>query len=587
MTRFQVWAPKAGRVDVVLGDKRMALRPGPREGWWVRDVPAAADGTDYAYSLDGGPPRPDPRSRYQPYGVHGPSRVVEFADAGSDANPPSSHPLRPFAESVVYEMHIGTFTPDGTFDAAVERLDHLADLGVGFVEVMPVAAFPGGHGWGYDGVGLWAVYEPYGGPAGFRRFVDACHARGIGVLLDVVYNHLGPSGNYLAEFGPYFTDKHNTPWGAAVNLDDAGSDEVRAFLVDNALYWLGEFGLDGLRLDAAHAFADTRAIHILEELSTAVDDFATETGRQLTLIAESDLNDPRVILPRTLGGHGVHAQWNDDFHHALHTLLTGERQGYYADFGAICALAKTLTRAYFHDGTWSSFRGRSHGRPVDTDRIDGHRFVAFLQDHDQIGNRAQGDRISATASPGLLRIGAAVLLTGPFTPMLFMGEEWGAATPWQFFTDHPEPELARAVSDGRRREFSRHGWNAQEVPDPQAPETFERSRLDWAEVGVEPHRSVLEWYQALIALRAEWPDLVDPQLAQVVTAFDEDARWLVVHRGRLRVVVNLAADGQSVPLDLAAISILLASDKSIGLDGPGAVSMPAESVAIVDLGVEA
>jgi maltooligosyltrehalose trehalohydrolase len=579
MTRFEVWAPKAGRVEVILGDKRLSLRPGPREGWWGRDVPEAGEGTDYAYSLDGGPPRPDPRSRFQPQGVHGPSRVTAPGQAQS------SWSGRPLAGSVVYELHLGTFTPAGTFDAAIERLDHLTALGIGFVEVMPVAAFPGGHGWGYDGVGLWAVHESYGGPEAFHRFIEACHERGIGVLLDVVYNHVGPSGNYLPEFGPYFTDKHQTPWGPAVNLDDAGSDEVRAFLVANALYWLGEFHLDGLRLDAAHAFADTRAVHILEQLSTAVDDFATETGRPLTLIAESDLNDPRVILPRTFGGHGVHAQWNDDFHHALHSLLTGERQGYYGDFGAIAALTKTLTKAYFHDGTWSSFRGRSHGRPVDTDRIDGHRFVAFLQDHDQVGNRAQGDRISATASPGLLRIGAAVLLTGPFTPMLFMGEEWGAATPWQFFTDHPEPELGRAVSEGRRREFGRHGWNAQDVPDPQAPETFERSKLDWAEPGLEPHRSLLEWYRALIALRGEWLELSDPQLSQLVTNDDEDAKWLVIHRGRLRVVANLAPDPQPVPLDLAAVSILLASTDEIRLGTPGSITMPAESVAIVDLGI--
>jgi maltooligosyltrehalose trehalohydrolase len=582
MTRFELWAPKAGRVDLIIDEQRLALQPGPRDGWWVRDVPTAADGTDYAYSLDGGPPRPDPGSRLQPDGVHGPSRVVE-------PRGPATEPWtgRPLAGSVVYELHVGTFTPEGTFDAAIERLDHLSALGIGFVEVMPVNAFSGGHGWGYDGVGLWAVHEPYGGPAGFHRFIDACHERGIGVLLDVVYNHLGPSGNYLAEFGPYFTDLHQTPWGAAVNLDDAGSDEVRAFLIGNALYWLGEFGLDGLRLDAVHAFADSRAVHFLEDLSTAVDELAEQTGRPLTLIAESDLNDPRVITPRTTGGHGVHAQWNDDFHHALHSLATGEKQGYYADFGSIEAIVKTLTKAYFHDGTWSSFRGRSHGRPVDTDLLSGNRFVVFLQDHDQIGNRAEGDRISATLSPGLLRVAAALLLTSPFTPMLFMGEEWAAATPWQFFTDHPEPELGRAVSDGRRREFSRHGWSAEDVPDPQAPETFERSRLDWAEVGVEPHLSTLAWYTSLIALRGRLPELADPQLSQVVTDYDEAARWLVVHRGRLRVIANLAAEAQAVPLDLAAVSILLASDDQISLDRPGLISMPAESVAVVDLGVEA
>ena len=583
MTRFEVWAPKAGRVDLVLGDERTAMLPALREGWWAAEVPTAGDGTDYAFSLDGGPPRPDPRSRRQPAGVHAPSRVV---DPGPRPDSPA-WPGRELVGSVIYEMHIGTFTTEGTFDAAIERLDHLTALGVDLVEVMPVAAFSGRHGWGYDGVALWAVHEPYGGPDGFHRFIEACHSRGIGVLLDVVYNHLGPSGNYLAEFGPYFTAKHQTPWGPAVNLDDAGSDEVRAFLVDNALYWLGEYRLDGLRLDAAHAFADTRAVHILEELSIAVDELALRIGRPLTLIAESDLNDPRIVTAREAGGHGVHAQWNDDFHHALHSLLTGERQGYYVDFGAIAALAKTLTGAYFHDGTWSTFRGRTHGRPVDTVRIPGHRFVGFLQDHDQIGNRAPGDRISATLSPGLLRIGAALLLTAPFTPMLFMGEEWGAATPWQYFTDHPEPELGRAVAEGRRNEFGRHGWPADAIPDPQDPKTIERSRLDWTELDAErpdtdSHRSLLEWYRALIALRRSRPELAGPWLAEVSVDYDEADRWLVVGSGSLRVAVNLAGHPQQVPLYQAAGKILLASDEQISLAGPNALDMPAESVAVVE-----
>jgi len=583
VTRFTVWAPKAERVDLVLGEERTALRPALRGGWWTVEVPAAGDGTDYAFSLDGGPPRPDPRSRRQPDGVHGPSRVVDLELFPWTCPQWSGREL---PGSVIYELHIGTFTTEGTFDAAIGRLDHLADLGVDFVEVMPVAAYSGRHGWGYDGVGLWAVHEPYGGPDGFRRFIDACHTRGIGVLLDVVYNHLGPSGNYLAEFGPYFTDKHHTPWGAAVNLDDADSDEVRAFLVDNALYWLGEYRLDGLRLDAAHAFVDTRAVHILEELAVAVDELAEGTGRQITLIAESDLNDPRVVTSRADRGHGIHAQWNDDFHHALHSLLTGERQGYYTDFGSIAAFAKTLTNAYFHDGTWSTFRGRTHGRPVDQ-AIPGYRFVGFLQDHDQIGNRALGDRISATLSPGLLRVGAALLLTAPFTPMLFMGEEWGAATPWQYFTDHPEPELGRAVSEGRRREFGRHGWAAQAIPDPQEPKTMERSRLDWTELDPQhqatgPHRSLLEWYRALIALRRARPELADPGLADVSVDYDEVARWLVVRRGSLRVVVNLADHPQRVPLDRAAGPILIASDDRIDLNDPGAPVMPAESVAVIE-----
>ena len=582
MTLFGVWAPLAKQVDLVIGANRHPMAQAERDGWWGLDVESAGPGTDYAFSLDGGPARPDPRSRHQPHGVHAPSRVVDpslfrWTDAGW-AGPAATRISA--AAAVVYELHVGTFTPEGTFDAAISRLDHLAQLGVDVVEVMPVAAFPGRHGWGYDGVALWAVHEPYGGPDGLRRFVDACHARGIGVLLDVVYNHLGPSGNYLAEFGPYFTEKHHTPWGWAVNLDDAGSDEVREFIVGNALHWLRDYHLDGLRLDAVHALADTRAVHVLEQLSTAVDALAVQLGRPLALIAETDLNDPRIVTPRAHGGLGVHAQWNDDFHHALHSLLTGERHGYYADFGSIGALAKTLTKAYFHDGTWSSFRGRSHGRAVNTALLAGTSFVGFLQDHDQIGNRALGDRISTLVSPGRLRIGAALLLTGPFTPMLFMGEEWAAATPWQYFTDHPDPELGRAVREGRRREFARHGWAAESVPDPQDPETFARSRLDWTEIAAAPHRALLDWHRVLIALRHSEPDLADPRLTEVRVAFDEAAGWLVVRRGRLRIAVNLAGRAQGVPLDAPVDEVLLASDENVRTD-QGSVELAAESVAIL------
>ncbi|HEU5427153.1 MAG TPA: malto-oligosyltrehalose trehalohydrolase [Actinocrinis sp.] len=588
MTNFEVWAPNAKQVDLLIDDERLAMtprssrRPARRDGWWEVDVPAADPGTGYAFSLDGGPARPDPRSLHQPHGVHCPSRVVDprcfpWTDAGWSG--------RTAPGSVIYELHVGTFTPEGTFDGAIARLDHLAQLGVDYIELMPVAAFPGDHGWGYDGVALWAVHEPYGGPAGLARFVDACHARGIGVLLDVVYNHLGPSGNYLGEFGPYFTEKHHTPWGAAVNLDDAGSDEVRAFIVGNALHWLRDYHLDGLRLDAVHSLADTRAVHILEELAIEVDILAAQIGRRLLLIAETDLNDPRIITPRSHHGLGIHAQWDDDFHHALHSLLTGERHGYYADFGSIGALAKTLTGAYFHDGGWSSFRGRSHGRPVDTTLLGGDRFIAFLQDHDQVGNRAIGDRITASLSPGLLRVGAALLLTCPFTPMLFMGEEWGAQTPWQYFTDHQEAELGAAVRDGRRREFSRHGWQAESVPDPQDAETFTRSKLDWTEIGAERHRALLDWHRQLISLRHSEPDLHDPRLARVRVAFDERARWLVVTRGAVRIAVNLAESPQSVAVDGPVESVLLASDQSARIepagDGPTTVHLPAESVAIV------
>jgi maltooligosyltrehalose trehalohydrolase len=581
MTLFTVWAPRAERVELCLGrgegaERREMLRA-ERHGWWELAAPDQGPGADYAFALDGGVPRPDPRSRFQPHGVHEASRMD---DPGRFAWTDQDWPGLALDDGVVYELHVGTFTAEGTFDAAIGRLDYLVALGVDFVEVMPVAAFPGQHGWGYDGVDLWAVHEPYGGPEGLRRFVDACHARGIGVVLDVVYNHLGPSGNYLGEFGPYFTEKHQTPWGAAVNLDDAGSDEVRAFIVGNALNWFSAFHLDALRLDAVHALADTRAIHVLEELSLAVDELAEELGRPLTLIAETDLNDPRIITPRGHNGLGVHAQWNDDFHHALHSLLTGERQGYYADFGSIAALAKTLEGAYFHDGTWSSFRGRSHGRPVDTELLGGGRFVVFLQDHDQVGNRALGDRISAALSPGRLRIGAALLLTSPFVPMLFMGEEWGASTPWCYFTDHQEPELGRAVREGRRREFSAHGWAAEDVPDPQDPDTFARSRLDWAEPLNEPGRALFEWYRALIALRRDTPELASGSLRDVGVEYDERARWLVVRRGAVRIAVNLAAEPRSLPVGAAVLDVLLASAAQAKAQDD-VMELPPESVAIV------
>ncbi|MEV6854821.1 malto-oligosyltrehalose trehalohydrolase [Streptomyces microflavus] len=544
--QFEVWAPEADTVVLEAAEVRYPMERDPeREGWWSAEA-EAADGERYGFRVDDGPLLPDPRSRRQPNGPDGPSAVV---DQGAYAWR-EGWAGRRLNRAVLYELHVGTYTPEGTFDAAAARLGHLAELGVTHVSLMPVCPFPGTNGWGYEGVSLWAVHEPYGGPEGLKRFVDTAHGLGLGVILDVVHNHLGPSGNYLPAFGPYFTDTHHTPWGAAVNLDAPGSDEVRAFLLGSALAWLRDYRLDGLRLDAVHALADTRALTFLEELSTAVDALAVELGRPLGLIAESDLCDPRTTTPRPAGGLGLHAQWNDDFHHALHTALTGESQGYYADFARapLAALAKTVTSAFFHNGTWSSFRGRTHGRPVDVTRSPAHRFVGYAQTHDQIGNRALGDRLAASLSPGLQACAATLVLTGPFTPMLFMGEEWGARTPWQFFTDHTDPELAEAVRNGRRREFGAHGWAEEEIPDPQDPATRDRSCLDWSEPEREPHARLLDWYRRLIALRRTLPDLHDPDLASVKTAFDEDARWIAYRRGDLRIAVNLADKPAAIPL---------------------------------------
>ncbi|MEV1157180.1 malto-oligosyltrehalose trehalohydrolase [Micromonospora chokoriensis] len=574
MTEFSVWAPDASRVRLRLaGDTDHEMRAAA-DGWWQVDVPDA--GPDYSFLLnDDETPLPDPRSPWQPAGVHGPSRRYDHADfAWSD----SAWTGRQLPGSILYELHIGTFTPEGTFDAAIDRLDHLVTLGVDLIELLPVNAFNGEHNWGYDGVCWYAPHEPYGGPDGLKRFVDAAHARGLGVILDVVYNHFGPSGAYAPRFGPYLAEQSNS-WGRSINLDGPHSDEVRRYIIDSVLMWLRDYHVDGLRLDAVHALPDSRAVPLLEELAVSVESLSTHLGRPLSLIAESDLNDPRLITPREAGGFGLHAQWNDDAHHALHTLLTGERQGYYGDFGSLETLSDVLTGGFFHAGTWSSFRNRHHGRPLDS-RVPGHRLVAYLQNHDQIGNRAAGDRISASLSPALLRVGAVLLLTAPFTPMLFMGEEWAASTPWQFFTSHPEPELASAVRTGRRREFASHGWPEGDVPDPQDPETFTRSRLDWAELDKPEHASMLSFYQRLIGLRRSVPDLSDPRMHAISVQHGD--QFLLMRRGDTLVVANFAGRGQGVSLPGVARRVLLATGEGVTVMRDR-IELPAETAAIVAL----
>ncbi|HEX6358930.1 malto-oligosyltrehalose trehalohydrolase [Actinophytocola sp.] len=539
---FSVWAPDHERVRLAIGPATHDMTRDER-GWWHAEVPGTGDGTDYAFLVDDDEtPLPDPRSRWQPAGVHGPSRRYSHDRFDwTDDNWPG----RQLAGGVIYELHIGTFTEQGTFNAALDHLDHLVELGVDFVEVLPVNAFDGHAGWGYDGVAWGAVHEPYGGPDAFKRFVDACHARGLAVLLDVVYNHLGPSGAYLDRFGPYFAGR--TIWGPALNLDGPLSDEVRRYVIDNALGWLRDYHLDGLRLDAVHALVDKRATHVLEELAAEVDALSAGLRRPLSLIAESDLNDAKLVTSRDAGGYGLTAQWCDDIHHALHVALTGETGGYYADFGAAGALTTTLRHAFFHAGTWSSFRKRTHGRPVDTRRTPGHRFLAYLQNHDQIGNRAQGDRLTATISPERQLCGAAIVLCSPYTPMLFMGEEWAASSPWQFFASFEDPDLAASVRDGRRREFAEYGWGPAEVPDPMDVATVVRSTLPWAELADPAHRAVLDGYRELISLRRKHPELADPRLDQF--RVDEGDGWLVLHRGSLRVVVNLGAAKAEVTVD--------------------------------------
>ncbi|MFI9585724.1 malto-oligosyltrehalose trehalohydrolase [Streptomyces sp. NPDC052236] len=581
---FEVWAPQADdRVTLWLEGVEHPMEPveraEDRPGWWRAEA-EATDGARYGFALDGGHVLPDPRSRRQPEGPDGMSAVVDQS-AYQWAHEWAGRGLR---GAVVYELHVGTYTREGTLDAAAGRLGELAELGITHIELMPLCPFPGVHGWGYEGVSLWAVHEPYGGPEALKRFVDTAHGHGLGVVLDVVHNHLGPSGNYLPAFGPYFTETHHTPWGSAVNLDAPGSDEVRAYLLGSALAWLRDYRLDGLRLDAVHALADTRALPFLEELSAAVDALSGELERPLFLVAESDLNDPRTTTPRGMCGLGLHAQWNDDFHHALHTALTGESQGYYADFAAapLAAVARTLTHGFFHDGTYSSFRGRTHGRPLDLTTTAAHRFLGYAQTHDQIGNRALGDRLSALLSPGLLACAATLVLTGPFTPMLFMGEEWGARTPWQFFTDHTDPELAEAVRNGRRREFAAHGWAADDIPDPQSALTRERSCLDRTEREREPHARLLAWHRALIALRHTQPDLTDPDLAAVNVAYDEGARWLAYRRGDLRIAVNLAKEPAAIPLGGSGVGRVLAAWEPVRPPGAdGLLRLPPESCVVL------
>ena len=583
MTSFRVWAPDAGGLLLVLRDgtaeREIAMTPAGA-GWWDAEVADTGAGCDYGFRLDGGDPRPDPRSRWQPHGVHGLSRVLDpAAFPWTDQAWRGTH----LPGAVLYELHVGTFTPGGTFDSALERLDHLVELGVDAVELLPVGGFNGDRGWGYDGVALFAAHEPYGGPAGLQRFVDGCHARGIGVVLDVVYNHLGPSGNYLPEFGPYFTATHSTPWGAAVNLDAAGSGEVRRFLLDNARSWLRDFHIDGLRVDAVHALVDESAVHLLEELADAVHALAAQVAKPLFVIAESDLNDPRVVRPREAGGHGFDAQWCDDVHHAVHSTVTGETQGYYVDFGPLPVLAKALTGAFVHDGTWSTFRGRRHGRPVDRERTAGSRFVTYLQDHDQVGNRATGDRITASTPLGLVLIGATLVLTSPFVPMLFMGEESAASTPWCYFTSHPEPALATAVRDGRRGEFASHGWAPGDVPDPQAAETCTASVLDWAEPEQPEHAAVLAFYRRLIALRRAVPELTDGRLDACSASYDEAARWFVLRRGPgVAVVCNLGEQRQEVPVGGTPMGVLLATEGGFGFRD-GLVELAPQTAAVVRL----
>ncbi len=555
MHNFSVWAPQAASVLVLVDTRPHQMQPDPnRPGWWSASVESARSGSRYAFLVNGDPLQlPDPRSPSQPDGVHAASQVYDhslfqWSDAAWQA------PALPTA--IVYELHVGTFTPDGTFDAIIPRLEYLRSLGITHVELMPVASFPGKAGWGYDGASLFAPFAPYGGPDALKRLVNECHEHGLAVLLDVVYNHFGPSGNYTGRFAPYLTASHNTPWGDAVNFEEAGSHEVRRFFCDNALMWMRDYHFDGLRLDAVTTYVDRSAIHFMEQLSSETAALSRQLGKPLVLIAESDLNDPRLVTPRIdgnaspseqgIGGYGMDAQWSDDFHHALFALVTGDRQGYYMDFGTMAQLAKSLTSAYVYDGTFSVFRQRHHGRPIGSLSLS--HFLGYIQNHDQIGNRAIGERLHQLVGFDRAKLAAALVLLSPFIPMIFQGEEFATSAPFQYFADHEDPDLARAVSEGRRMEFEQFGWLPEQVPDPEDAATFQRSRLSWSELDdadQQEHRLMLDWYRQLIALRKRVHPSAGGERPQI--QFSEEAKTLVMTRGHLHVAINLGTGAAEFP----------------------------------------
>ena len=576
MRTFEVWAPLVKSLAVQVGDARFPLQGPDVNGWWRADVGEAGPGTDYGFLIDDDETAyPDPRSLSQPNGVHGLSRIYDHsAFEWTDAN----FRAAPLSSAVIYELHIGTFTVQGTFDAAISKLDALVELGISHIELLPVAAFAGQQGWGYDGVALYSVHQPYGGPDALKLLVEAAHKKGLAVLLDVVYNHFGPSGNYTGKYGPYLTDLHHTPWGSAVNLESEWADQVRRFFCDNAMMWMRDFHFDGLRLDAVHAYMDRSAIHFLEQLSIETKTLEAELRRPLVLIAETDLNDPRIVTSRDAGGFGIDAQWSDDFHHALFAALAAEPLGgYYSDFGGIEQLAKAIQETFVYDGIFSDHRRRVHGKTAA--HLPQNRFVGYIQNHDQVGNRAVGERVHETVGFERAKIAAALVLTAPFIPMLFQGEEWAASSPFQYFANHEDPVLARLISIGRKKEFEPFGWNPDLIPDPEKEETYERSRLDWDELNVGEHGEMRDWYRKLIALRRATPELNNAQPGSTQVTYCADEGWLVMHRGPIQVMVNLGIEPHSFQV-AAGATILLSSREGVEPHGQ-TVIVPPDAVAIV------
>jgi maltooligosyltrehalose trehalohydrolase len=580
---FIVWAPQASEVATKLFLPEVKMIPMERDEWgyWRASAENIAPGAQYVYRINNDEERPDPAAHFQPLGVHGPSAVVAHGDfAWSDQNWAGVAQ----EELVIYELHTGAFTPEGTFDAIIPRLAELRKLGVTAIELMPVAEFPGERNWGYDGVYPFSVHHAYGGPAGLKRLVNACHEAGLAVILDVVYNHLGPEGNYLSRFAPYFTNKYRTPWGSAINFDGAWSDDVRNYFIENALHWFDNYHIDGLRLDAIHAIYDRSARPFLQELADATEEFAASRARNFFLIAESNLNDPRVIRPKEKGGFGLGAQWLDDFHHSLRTLLTGDRGGYYVDFGEVAHLVKAIREGFVYSGEYSAFRLRKHGsssagRPA-------RQFVVFAQNHDQIGNRMLGERLSELISFEALKLATGAVLLAPFIPLLFMGEEYGDDAPFLYFVSHSDEDLIRAVREGRKEEFRTFNW-AEEPPDPQAMETFLRSKLDWEKRDQGRHRTLREFYRKLFRLRREIPALAALDKNGLDVTGDEKKRIVLLRRwnggSQAFCIMNFNQEEVSFRTDLPPGEWLKLADSADKVwDGPGS-ALPAKITALNEL----
>ncbi len=545
---FKVWAPRAKQVHIKLltEQEQLVLLEKDEFGYHSADVENVEPGTRYLYVLDWDKERPDPASRYQPEGVHGSSEIV---DANSFQWTDQNWTSFPFNQYILYELHVGTFTKEGTFDAVIPYLDELYQLGVNAIELLPVSQFPGERNWGYDGVYPFAAQNSYGGPEGLKRLVNACHERGLAIVLDVVYNHMGPEGNYLWDYGYYFTKFYKTSWGEAINFDGAHSDEVRRYFYENALCWLFEYHFDALRLDAIHSIYDFSAKPFLQEFSEVVENYSRKNGTPKYLIAESDLNNSLVIQPRSQNGYGMDAQWTDDFHHSLHSLLTGEREGYYISFGQVSHLAKSFEEGYVYSGQYSPFRKRRYGNS--SKERPAEQFVVYAQDHDQVGNRMFGDRLSSTLSLESLKLAAGTYLLSPFVPMLFMGEEYGETAPFPYFVSHTDEHLIEGVRKGRKREFATFSWKG-EPPDPFALETFESAYLDHEKKNQGEHKTLYLLYQKLIQMRKTMPALQELSKENQTVRYNDEQAWLCIHRGNMPndvfIVFSFAKEKQTLDI---------------------------------------